>query len=216
MAQHRPQTRAEELANSLSHGSGLLLAAAALPVLIVTADRTSPLTLLGRAIFGVTMILCYLTSTVYHALHDGRAKRVFRVLDHSAIYLLIAGTYTPFLLGAMRGAWGWSLLGVVWTLALAGIIAKLTIGFRFPRLSTAFYVAMGWLAIVAVQPMLANVSGSGILWLLAGGLCYTGGVVFYVTDARLRFGHAVWHLFVLGGTACHFVAVLYHSATRLA
>ena len=207
----------EEWLNCAVHVVGIVASLVALPVLATTALRTGdPWLLAGGLTFGLSALLMFSTSSLYHSAKNPQTRLRLRRLDHAAIYLLIAGTYTPFLLGAMRGAWGWSLLGVVWTLALAGIIAKLTIGFRFPRLSTAFYVAMGWLAVVAVQPMLANVSGSGILWLLAGGLCYTGGVVFYVTDARLRFGHAVWHLFVLGGTACHFVAVLYHSATRLA
>ena len=161
------------------------------------------------------MVLVYLTSTVYHALPDSRAKRVFRVLDHAAIYLLIAGTYTPFAFGALHGPWGWTLFGVIWSLALFGITAKLTVGFKYPRLSTMLYLGMGWMGIVAVQPMLARVPLEGIGWLLAGGLFYTGGVVFYLTDARLRYGHAVWHLCVMVGTACHFLAVLLHSAPPL-
>ena len=212
----RPQSRGEELANSLVHGTGLLASLAALPVLVVSASRThEPLHLVGSAVFGVTMVLLYLASTVYHALPQSRAKRVFRVLDHSAIYLLIAGTYTPFAFGALRGAWGWSIFGVIWALALAGIVSKLTVGFRYPRLSTLLYVAMGWMGMVAVQPLLVHVPLAGLGWLLAGGLFYTGGVIFYVTDARLRYGHALWHLCVLAGTTCHFVAVLLHSAPRL-
>lgn len=209
----RPQSRGEELANSLVHGTGLLASLAALPLLVVSASRRhEPLYLVGSAIFGVTMVLLYLASTVYHALPASGAKRVFRVLDHSAIYLLIAGTYTPFAFGALRGAWGWSIFGVIWALALLGIVSKLTVGFRYPRLSTLLYVAMGWMGMVAVQPLLAHVPLAGLGWLLAGGLFYTGGVIFYVTDARLRYGHALWHLCVLAGTACHFVAVLLHSA----
>lgn len=212
----RPQSRAEELANSALHGAGLLFSLAALPLLIVAASGTrAPLHLVGSAVFGVTMVLVYLTSTVYHALPDSRAKRVFRVLDHSAIYLLIAGTYTPFALGALRGPWGWTILGVIWGLALFGITAKLTVGFTYPRLSTMLYVGMGWMGIVALQPMLARVPLEGLGWLLVGGLFYTGGVVFYLTDARVRYGHAAWHVCVMAGTACHFLAVLLHSAPRL-
>ena len=152
-------------------------------------------------------------STLYHALPHPRAKRVFRVLDHSAIYLLIAGTDTPCALGALRGPWGWALLGAVWTLAALGITAKATLGFRFPRLSTAVYVAMGWLALIAVQPLLAHVGVAGLMWLLAGGLCYTAGVVFFAWE-RLRYGHMVWHLFVAAGSVCHFFAVLWYAGAR--
>jgi len=212
----RPQTRAEELANSAIHGTGLLFSLAALPILLLAGGARAPLHLVGTVIFGLSMILVYTTSTVYHALHESRAKRVFRVLDHSAIYLLIAGTYTPFALGALRGPWGWTIFGVIWSLAVFGIVSKLTIGFRYPRLSTLLYVGMGWMGIVAIQPLLARVPLAGLAWLLAGGLCYTGGVFFYVYDTRVRFGHAVWHVFVMAGTVCHFVAVLLHSAPRAA
>ena len=209
----RAQSRTEELANSLVHGTGLLASLAALPLLVVSASRThQPLYLVGSVIFGVTMVLLYLASTVYHLLPESSAKRVFRVLDHSAIYLLIAGTYTPFAFGVLRGAWGWSIFGVTWSLAVLGIVSKATIGFRHPHLSILMYVAMGWMGIVAVQPLLAHVPVAGLVWLLAGGLCYTGGVIFYVTDARVRYGHAAWHVCVLAGTGCHFVAVLLHLA----
>lgn len=212
----RPQTRAEELANGITHGAGLIFSLAALPVIALVASGTrEPLYIAGSVVFGITMVLVYLTSTVYHVLREGRAKQLFRVLDHSAIYLLIAGTYTPFALGALRGPWGWTLLGVNWGLAVFGIVAKFTVGFRFPRLSTALYLAMGWVGIVAIQPMLTRVPVAGLLWLLAGGLFYTGGVVFYATDARVRYGHAVWHICVMAGTICHVVAVVYHSAPRL-
>lgn len=209
----RAQSLGEEIANSVTHGAGLLASIAAIPVLVLAAmGRRDVWQLVGGAIFGATLVLLYLASTLYHALPRGRAKRVFRVLDHSAIYLLIAGTYTPFTLGALRGPWGWSLLAVVWTLALLGIVAKCTVGFRFPRLSTAAYVAMGWLAVVAIRPLVAELPASGLAWLVAGGLCYTGGVVFYATDGRLRYGHALWHLFVVAGSVCHFFAVLRHAA----
>lgn len=212
----RPQTRAEELANGITHGAGLIFSLAALPVIALMASGTrEPLYIAGSVVFGITMVLVYLTSTVYHVLREGRAKQLFRVLDHSAIYLLIAGTYTPFALGALRGPWGWTLLGVNWGLAVFGIVAKFTVGFRFPRLSTVLYLAMGWVGVVAIQPMLTRVPVAGLLWLLAGGLFYTGGVVFYATDARVRYGHAVWHICVMAGTICHVVAVVYHSAPRV-
>ncbi|MFN0098376.1 MAG: hemolysin III family protein [Gemmatimonadaceae bacterium] len=214
-AHNRAQTRAEELANSALHGTGLVLSIAAIPILVLgTVGKNQPAHLIGSIVFGVTMVLLYTTSTIYHALRDGRAKRVFRVLDHTAIYLLIAGTYTPFALGALRGPWGWTLLGVIWCLAVAGIVSKFTIGFRYPRLSTWFYVGMGWIGVVVLQPMIARVPLAGLLWLLAGGLCYTGGVYFYVRDQRVRYGHALWHVCVMAGTACHFVSVLLYSATR--
>jgi hemolysin III len=212
----RPQTLGEEIANSLTHGAGLVASLAALPVLVLaTAGRHDPWQLVGGAIFGVTLVLLYLASTLYHAIPAPRAKGVLRVLDHSAIYLLIAGTYTPFTLGPLRGPWGWTLLGTIWTLALLGVTAKLIVGFRFPRLSTVLYVAMGWLVVVAIHPLVTNVSPAGLAWLLAGGACYTGGVVFYATDGRLRYGHALWHLFVVAGSSCHFVAVLGYAAPRM-
>jgi hemolysin III len=158
------------------------------------------------------MLLLYLASAVYHALPAGRAKRVFRVLDHSAIFLLIAGTYAPFALGVLRGAWGWTLFGLVWFLALAGVVFKTVGKTSRPILSTGLYLLMGWLVVIAVDPMVARVSLSGLLWLLAGGSFYTAGVAFYATDSRLRFGHLAWHLFVMAGTACHYFAVLWYAA----
>lgn len=212
MEHNRPQTMGEEIANSVTHGVGLAGSVAAVPVLVYAAGGRDPWQLAGGVVFGVTLVLLYLASTLYHALPVCRAKTVLRTLDHSAIYLLIAGTYTPFTLGALRGPWGWGLFGTIWALALFGIVAKWTLGFRFPRLSTVLYLAMGWLVVVAIHPLVTNVSPAGLAWLLAGGLCYTGGVAFYVTDTRLRYGHALWHLFVVAGSACHFVAVLRHSA----
>lgn len=213
----RAQTPGEEFANSLTHGLGLLASVVALPVLIVAAvRRDDPWQVVGGALFGVTLILLYLTSTLYHALPGERAKRLMRTLDHSAIYLLIAGTYTPFTLGVLRGPWGWTLLGIIWALALVGVVAKFTIGFRYPRLSTALYVAMGWLVIVAIQPLVASLTSAGLGWLVAGGLCYTGGVVFFLADRRLRYAHAVWHLFVMAGSTCHFFAVLLHAGSSTA
>lgn len=208
----RVQSTGEEFANAVIHGAGLIGSVVALPVLVVTAaGRRDPWEITGAAIFGATLVLLFLSSTLYHALPPSRAKRVLRVLDHSAIYLLIAGTYTPFMLGPLRGSWGWALLGTNWGLAMLGIVAKSTLGFRFRHVSTALYLVMGWLVIIAIQPLVTHVSRAGLAWLIAGGLLYTAGVVFYVTDRRVRYGHAVWHVFVLAGTICHFFAVLGHA-----
>lgn len=209
-------TRGEEIANSITHGIGLTASLLALPVLVLIATaRHDPWQVVGAAIFGTTLVLLYAASTLYHALPVSRAKRVFRVLDHSAIYLLIAGTYTPFTLGVLRGPWGWSLFGTVWGLTVVGIVVKATLGFRFPRLSIAVYLLMGWLVVVAIRPLVARVSPAGLAWLVAGGLSYTVGVVFF-TWKRLRYGHAVWHLFVAAGSVCHFLAVLWHAGRAAA
>lgn len=206
-------SRAEEIANSLTHGAGLLGSLVALPILLLSATRgaNDGWRLAGSIVYGISLILLYGASTIYHAMPEGRGKRVLRVLDHSAIYLLIAGSYTPFMLGALRGPWGWSMLAIVWTLALIGIVGKCTIGFRFPWLSTALYLGMGWLIVFAIKPLWHNVPVHGLAWLAAGGLCYTGGVVFYARDQKMRYGHALWHLCVLGGSACHYVAVLAYA-----
>jgi hemolysin III len=158
------------------------------------------------------MLALYLASTLYHAIPHERAKQVLRFVDHSAIYLLIAGTYTPFALGALRGPWGWAMLGLVWSLAALGITAKIVFGMRFPRLSTWLYLGMGWIVLIAIEPMWRNVPGWGLFWLAAGGLAYTFGVIFYATDHRVRYHHFVWHLWVLTGTACHYFAVLWYAA----
>jgi hemolysin III len=207
----RPLSLGEEIANSVTHGVAALASVAALPLLVAVAVvRGDPWRVAGGVIFGATLVLLYTASTLYHALTHSGAKRVFRVLDHSAIYLLIAGTYTPFALGALRGPWGWALFGTVWILAALGIIAKATLGFRYPRLSATVYVVMGWLAIIAFRPLLAHVGWAGMIWLGAGGLCYTAGVIFFAWE-RLRYGHMVWHLFVAAGSVCHFFAVLWYS-----
>ncbi len=211
MSGQRPLTLGEEIANSVTHGVGLLLSIASMPVLVmIAAGRHDALMVVGVSVFASTLIALYAASTLYHALPPSRAKQLFRVVDHAAIYLLIAGTYTPFTLGVLRGAWGWTLFGMVWTLAALGIVFKTLLGFRYPRASTALYVAMGWMVVIAIKPMFATIPASGILWLLAGGLFYTGGVLFYVWE-RQKFAHAAWHLSVLGGSACHFVAVLLYA-----
>lgn len=207
----RPQTLGEEIANAVSHGIGFALAVASIPILVIAALPHGARAVVGAAVFAATASLLYLTSTLYHSITHRGAKRVLRVLDHSAIYLLIAGTYTPFALGVLRGAWGWSLLGTIWGLAIAGIVVKSVRGFGIKGLSTALYLAMGWLVIVAARPLYLHVAPWGIFWLLAGGMAYTAGTVFYSSD-QLRFGHFVWHLCVLAGTACHFVAVLRYAA----
>ena len=208
----RPLSLGEEIANSVTHGVAALASVAALPVLLVVAiARRDAWQIVGGAIFGTTLVMLYTASTLYHALTHAGAKRVFRVLDHSAIYLLIAGTYTPFALGALRGPWGWSLLGTVWALAALGITAKATLGFRFPRLSTAIYIGMGWLAVIVFRPLMTHIGFAGMMWLVAGGLCYTAGVIFFAWE-RLRYGHMVWHLFVAAGSLCHFFAVLWYAS----
>lgn len=212
----RAQTLGEEIANAMSHGVGALLAVAAIPMLLVDAvtGGSTAVEIFAVTVFGATMVLMYLASTLYHALPGGTrsvvpaAKRVFRLLDHSAIYLLIAGTYTPFALGAFREQWGWPMFGIVWGLALAGVVLKCLPGNRRPAVSTALYLAMGWLVVVASEPLFTSLPAAGFGWLLAGGLAYTVGVVFFALDDRLRYAHFAWHLFVLAGTACHFVAVL--------
>lgn len=204
----RPQSAGEEVANSISHGVTLLAAIAASPVLILgAAQRGSAASVAGASIFAGTMLVLYLASTLYHALPRGRAKNLFQIFDHMAIYLLIAGTYTPFTLGVLRGTWGWTLFGIVWGLALAGILLKAVAGARFMLLSTGLYVAMGWLGLVAIKPLWLGMSAAGLGWLLAGGFAYTLGVIFFLLDHKVRYSHFVWHLFVTGGTACHCVAV---------
>lgn len=208
-----PQSATEEIANSLSHGLGLLLALAAAPVLIVaTASRGSTANIIGASVFAVTMVMLYLSSAAYHATPPSRAKQLLAKLDHSAIYLFIAGSYTPFALGVLNGPWGWTLFGLVWGLATLGLMLKAFDKLSHPLLSTGLYLAMGWLVVIAAAPLLERVSTAGVAWLFAGGIAYTAGVVFFLTDARIKFGHFVWHLFVLAGTTCHFFAVLWYSS----
>ncbi len=202
----------EEIANSLTHGVGLVASLIGMPVLVIAAaGRGDALGVLGCSVFAASLIALYAASTIYHAWPHSPAKQVLRVVDHVAIYLLIAGTYTPFTLGVLRGTWGWTLFGVVWSLAALGILFKTVLGFRYPRASTLFYVAMGWLAVVAIEPMTSRMPLAGLGWLAGGGLLYTAGVAFYAWE-RQRYSHAIWHLFVLGGSVCHFFAVLWYAA----
>ena len=205
--QHRPQSRGEEIANSVSHGLGFVLALVAAPILVVAATRRGTTSdLIAVIVFAAAMALMYLSSAIYHALPRGRTKEAFHVLDHAAIYLLIAGTYTPFTLGVLQGRWGWTLFGLVWGLAAVGVLTKVFAGIRWHGLSTIVYVVMGWLILIAAKPLWESLPTAGLLWLLAGGVAYTAGVFFYLRK-DLRYGHLVWHLFVVAGTACHFVAV---------
>ena len=208
----RLQTWAEEVANSVSHGGGLALAIVAAPILIVMTIRAGTAwNAIGVSVFAGTMILLYLASTLYHALTHNKAKRLFRLLDHGAIFLLIAGTYTPFTLGVMRGPWGWTLFGLVWGLAILGLTMKAILGARYTWLSVALYLTMGWLVLIAAPQVWQRVPLSGLIWLLAGGIAYTAGVGFFAAQ-RLRYSHLAWHVFVLAGTICHFFAVLWYSA----
>lgn len=209
----REQSRGEEIANSISHGIGLVAALVATPFLVLQAVRRGDTGfIVGASVFAATMVLLYLASTLYHALPIGKAKRVFRVIEHSAIFLLIAGTYTPFTLGVLRGAWGWTLLGLVWGLAVAGVALKAFNRMSHPIISTSLYLLMGWLILIAVNPLYARVPASGLLWLVAGGVAYTAGVAFFAADSRLRYSHFIWHLFVMAGTACHYFAVFWYAA----
>ncbi len=203
-----PYTRPEEFLHAGLHVLGVVASLVAIPWLVVAgADGDDPWKLAGALVFAVTALLLFTTSSLYHAVSEPQLKLRMRRLDHSAIYLLIAGTYTPFTLGVLRGAWGWSLFAAIWVLAVLGVVAKNTVGFRYPRLSTLMYVGMGWAAIVAVKPLADALTDSQLAWLLAGGVFYTLGVPFYVWKTR-RYTHAVWHVFVLAGVACHFMAVL--------
>jgi hemolysin III len=206
------QSVGEEIANSVSHGVGLIASVAAAPLLIHAALARGHLSdTIGATVFAVTVVLLYLASSLYHALPHGKAKRVFQTLDHGAILLLIAGTYTPFTLGVLRGAFGWTLLGLVWGLALIGIALAAISGAAYTRLSTALYLGMGWLVLVAIRPLWHGVPLSGLLWLLGGGVAYTVGVGFF-SAKRMPYRHLVWHLFVLAGSFCHFVAVYAYAA----
>ncbi len=199
----------EEIAHGLTHGIGIVLAIAGLCVLVTfSALYGSAVHVVASSIFGASMIVLYTASTLYHSLPMPETKRIMRVVDHASIYLLIAGTYTPFTLVTLEGAWGWSLFGVVWGLAIAGIIFKLFFTGRFDRLSVAIYVAMGWCGLVAIKPMMAALPTLGLWLLVAGGLAYTGGVIFYLLE-RMRYHHAIWHLFVMAGTTLHYFVVLF-------
>jgi len=207
----REYSRMEELAHTLSHGAGFVGALVGLPFLVDAALRHGGgVALIGGLVFSVTAALLYLCSTIYHALPPGKAKEVCEVIDHAAIFLLIAGTYTPFTLSVLRGTEGWTLLGLVWTIALAGVILKSIHGVRHPKLSLSLYVGMGWLIVIVGRQLVTNLPLPGLLWLAGGGIAYTVGVVFYVKK-NWAFSHFVWHLFVLTGTVCHYFAILWYA-----
>ncbi|NJD10180.1 MAG: hemolysin III family protein [Gemmatimonadetes bacterium] len=201
------QVRTDEWANTLTHAGGVAASALGGAMLIVMAAlRGTAWDVVGVSIFTGALLALYGASTAYHATRRPQVRRHLKVLDHCAIYLLIAGTYTPVMIGRLRGGWGWSLFGVIWGLAVAGIVFKLFFTGRFRLVSTGIYVAMGWLVLIAVGPMLSRLGTATLLWLLAGGIAYTAGTPFYHA-VRLRYSHAVWHLFVLAGSICHAIAV---------
>jgi hemolysin III len=198
--------------NSSTHLMGTLLAAAGAAVLVALAARQGdPWKIVSFGIYGTLLFALYSLSTLYHSTR-GKVKRVFQKLDHCSIYLLIAGTYTPFTLVTLRGAWGWSLFGVVWGLAALGIAQEAWLGKGARILSLVIYVVMGWLGVIAVKPLIAALTPTGFAWLAAGGLFYTVGIVFYALDEKLRHGHGIWHLFVVVGSASHYLAILLYVA----
>ncbi len=200
----------EEVANTITHGIGIGLSIAGLVLLVVRAALYGDAwQVVSFSIYGTSLILLYSASTLYHGFQSKRAKEVLRIFDHSAIYLLIAGTYTPFLLVTLRGPWGWSLFGVIWGLALLGITFKIIFGAKYEIVSTTFYILMGWVVITAIKPLIAALPSAGLFWLVAGGLAYTSGVIFYAWE-KLPFNHAIWHGFVLAGSFFHFFAVLFY------
>jgi hemolysin III len=198
----------EEIASSVTHGVGVLLALAALPLLVVfSVMRGTAWHVVACAVYGATLILMFLASTLYHSFPWPRAKVILKVIDHAAIYLLIAGTYTPYLLVSLRGPWGWSLFGIIWGLALVGVMFKVFFAGRFKVCSTLVYIGMGWIVVVAMRPLYQGLPLGGLLWLVAGGVFYTAGTVFYL-GRRIPFNHAIWHAFVLAGSVCHFFSVM--------
>jgi len=208
----RKQSPEEEIANSISHAIGFVAASVATPYFLSQVFRNGQTGFaVGTAIFTATVLLLYFASSVYHALPPGKAKDLFKTIEHSAIYLLIAGTYTPFTLGVLRGPWGLALLVIIWTCAIGGVVWKFCQKMPSPVASTALYLLMGWLLVVAAKPLFTFVPLSGLLWIAAGGAAYTLGVVFFAYDSRIRFGHFIWHLFVMLGTACHFCAVIWYG-----
>ena len=201
-----------ERLNSFTHLAGILLAAIGVPLLIVLAVRSGDAwRIVGCSIFGAALVLLYGASTLYHSVR-GKAKRVLRKLDHCSIYLLIAGTYTPFALVTLRGVWGWTLLGLAWGLALFGIVQEFIFGKGARRLSLLIYLLMGWMGVAALRPLALGLGAAGLTWLIIGGLLYTGGIAFYLNDERVRHFHGVWHLFVLCGSTAHFIAIARYVA----
>jgi hemolysin III len=201
----------EENLNALTHAVGAALSIAGLSVLVAhAASEGDPWRVVSFSIYGATLVTLYLASTLYHTFRRPRLKHYLRLADHSAIFLLIAGTYTPFTLVNMRGPWGWTLFGIIWGLAIAGVTMKLLFGPRFMAVSVSLYIAMGWIVVIAIKPTLESIPAAGILWMVMGGVAYTSGVVFFAWKT-LPYSHAIWHLFVMAGSMCHFIAVLFHA-----
>lgn len=208
MASHKRQSYEEELANAVTHGLGLVLSVLGwIGLLVLASVAGDGWDLAASAVFGGTMVFLYATSTLYHSVGTSRLKRTLRIVDHVAIFLLIAGTYTPFAVLLLRNGWGWTVLALIWGLALAGLLFKLVSTHRFHPAATSLYLLMGWLGVLFVEPMSAALPVGGLLLIAAGGLAYTGGVVFYGWHS-LRYSHAIWHVFVLVGSICHYVAVV--------
>ncbi len=209
MKKLREQSPSEEIVNAILHGIGAGLSIAALVVLIIFANiYGNTWHIVSFSIYGVTLIILYLASTIYHSLPKGKWKNVLHVIDHSSIFLLIAGTYTPITLTAMRGPWGWSIFGVIWGIALLGIILKVFWMGNFTFLSVGLYVFMGWLIVIAIKPLLESLETISLIFLLAGGISYMVGIIFYIWR-QLKYSHGIWHLFVLAGSICHFFTVFY-------
>jgi hemolysin III len=205
-------TLGEEIAHSITHGIGVGLSIAGLTLLVVLAILYGNIyQVVSFTIYGATLTILYLASTLYHSFQHPRVKQVFQVIDHAAIYLLIAGTYTPFLLVSIRGMWGWTLLIIIWGLALLGVSFKILFINHFPRLSVLVYILMGWLCLVALKELLVNIPLGGLIWLAVGGIVYTVGVIFYALH-KIPYTHVIWHIFVLGGSICHYFAVLLYLA----
>lgn len=201
---------AEETANFITHLAGVILSAAALSVLVTLGAVYGDVwRIVSFSIYGSTLVLLYLFSTLYHVSRSPKVKNVFRLLDHISIYLLIAGSYTPFTLVSLRGAWGWTLFGIIWGLAIAGIVFTLCTTARWHFIAVIIYILMGWIIVIAIKPLIETIPFSGILWLVAGGLSYTFGVIFYAKKF-IAYNHAIWHCFVLAGSICHFFAVLFY------
>jgi hemolysin III len=199
--------------NSVTHLVGSVLSAAGVATLVtMAAMERDPYKIVSFAVYGAMLLVLYTISTLYHSVRSPRAKAVLQKCDHSAIYLLIAGSYTPFTLVTLRGPWGWSLFGVSWGLAALGIVQELTLGRRTRSVSMVIYVLMGWLALVAIRPLVSALPPAGTAWLLAGGLIYSAGIYFFINDERIRHGHGIWHLFVLGGSLCQFVSIARYVA----
>jgi hemolysin III len=208
--QNKTYSRNEEIANIITHGIGTALSIAGLAILVVFAARQSDAwKMVSFSIYGSTLVLLYLASTLYHSMRGQKVKAFFKVIDHASIYILIAGTYTPFMLINLRGPWGWSMFGSIWGLAILGVLFKVFFIGKAKKLSVIVYLFMGWLCLIALKEMLANIPLGGLILLAVGGLLYTFGVIFYIWH-KLPYNHAIWHLFVLGGSISHYFSILFY------